>query len=85
MNAKTRAEKMLERQLRLGHGLFYAFVLHPEGPDLRYIRANTVFGAMAQMNGIGTFVDPPNGSHTFVPFIEPYPVLKDEVLDLELP
>lgn len=84
MTAKHRAEKLLERQQKFGSGLFYVFVIHEDGFEIEFIRANTVFGAMAQIQDIGVFVEPDNYSHSMVPYVQPYPVLND-ALDLELP
>jgi hypothetical protein len=87
MTAKHRAEKLLERQQKFsnGSGRFYVFVVHEDGVEVQFIQANTVFGAMAQIDEIGVFVEPDNAGHSMVPHVQPYPVLREMVLDLELP
>lgn len=87
MTATHRAEKLLERQKKFGADRFYVFIIRDEEHvDVQYLQANTVFGAMALVKEIGVFVDPPYpDSVSTIPYVVPYPVLTDQILDLELP
>lgn len=76
------AEKKLELQSLYQLRTFFVLVRDGTHLEVRKIKANTVFGALAQIAEIGTLVPTTN---PLLPMVNAFPTLSLEVLDLELP